>query len=331
MTGSTPIATPSWAEKDLAGLSGENQALLTKFLESLVSRQRSRHTIRAYGGDVAQFGVSLGAKSFLLAQTAEVRAFVFGLRAHRDNVSIARALSAVSSFYAWLQGEGQIEGNPVAGVKSPKKAQKKPSFLTTREIGELLDGPNPAADSLASPGDNPAPAPDEDPRQIRDQAILELLYSSGLRVGELVNLDVSDLSLTQRSVLARQAKGAKDRLVPVGAPAIAALKKWLTLRASSLKPGQPQPALFLGSRGERLGDREVRRLLDKRLQKAGLDNRYHPHSLRHTFATHLLSEGADLRAIQEMLGHQSLEATQRYAHLDLTALRKAYQAHPRAK
>ncbi|MDR1576664.1 MAG: tyrosine recombinase XerC [Deltaproteobacteria bacterium] len=342
MTAATPIDTPSSVEA--VGLTPENESLLAKFMGHLAISQRSRHTIRAYLGDLRQFGAHLGEKSFLSADQTQIRAFVFELRGHRDNISIGRALSALSSFYAWLVAEGQLDHNPASAVKRPKTPQKKPLFLTTREVLDLLE---------QTPGAQDQTDPTNDWRWLRDQAVLELLYSSGLRVSELVALDVNDLDFGQSRVLVRQGKGAKDRLIPVGAPALDALKKWLKSRellvaklsstpspterdpvelapTKLASPQRPTPALFLGGRGERLGDRETRRLLDKRLKLAGLDNRYHPHSLRHSFATHLLSSGADLRSIQEMLGHQSLEATQRYAHLDLRALKKAYQAHPRA-
>jgi site-specific recombinase XerD len=338
----------------------------------------------------------LGERSYLTATTQEIRAFSFKLRGQRDNVSIARALSALRTFYEWLIAIGLLSHNPALTVKRPKTALKTPLFLTPTEALNLLEeapGPRPVkAQVEKKPGSSPtvanqtarqaraknpspeagtpkndlnqelqSPAPQKagvDPGRkaevgldhkaavaegpdlqtaetnpvllARDQAILELLYSSGLRVGELVALDLSDLNLSDRGVFVRRGKGAKDRLVPMGAPAATALRAWLKIRPSLVGPKTPATALFLGSRGGRLGDREVRRLLDRRLKLAGLDERYHPHSLRHSFATHLLAAGADLAAIQEMLGHKSLDATQRYAHLDLAALRKAYKAHPRA-
>jgi site-specific recombinase XerD len=374
-------------------------------------------------------GEVLGQKSFLTATKEEIRAFIFKLRAHRDNAAIARALSAVKTFYAWLGQEGLIAENPALLVKRPKTAQKKPLFLSPAEALDLLEGPTEPfllekalkSKNLAWEGDPPIntdlgpvvspnnslnlgqgvalakgadptggaepgplvanltlgaepgplaanltlrtepepldsdltlgaepeplaadrhPAQNLDPGQYldptqnpslakRDQAILELLYSSGLRVGELVSLNLSDLNLGALTVLARLGKGGKDRLVPLGRPAAAALRAWLLARPTLTTAKTPLEALFLGAKGGRLGEREVRRLLDRRLKLTGLDERYHPHSLRHSFATHLLAAGADLVAIQEMLGHKSLGATQRYAHLDIEALRKAYKAHPR--
>ena len=165
----------------------------------------------------------------------------------------------------------------------------------------------------------------------RDQALFELAYASGLRVGELVGLDIEDINLPGNVVTVRQGKGAKDRLVPFGRPAAEALGGYLALRDLLAGP-QAGRALFLGRRGRRLSDREVRRALNARLARAGLDQAFSPHSLRHSFATHLLSSGADLKAIGEMLGHSSLATTERYTHLDLDRLRQVHRmAHPRAR
>jgi integrase/recombinase XerC len=316
MTDSTPIVTRSWAVKtgEADKLSQGNRELLDKFLGYLRGvRGRSDHTLRAYGSDLARFGEFLGEKSFLTVKAVQVRSFIFQIRAHRDNVSIARTLSALNSFYAYLGNDNLVDFNPVSLIKSPKIPQKTPRFLTPREVLELLDQ---------------APQDSDPQTQLRDQAVLELLYSSGLRVSELTSLNLGDIDTMGQTVFVRSGKGAKDRLVPMGRPAAEAVTAWLNKRAL----WQPQgTAVFLGRRGGRLDCREVRRLLKKKLMGAGLDLAYHPHSLRHSFATHLLSQGADLKAIQEMLGHQSLEATQRYTHLDLEILKKAYQAHPRAK
>ncbi|MDR1488077.1 MAG: tyrosine recombinase XerC [Deltaproteobacteria bacterium] len=173
--------------------------------------------------------------------------------------------------------------------------------------------------------------------EARNQAVLELAYSAGLRVSELVFLDLDDIDLTRGQVLVRMGKGGKDRLVPMGKPASEALDRYLKKRSllladcSEQSPTPYVAALFLGARGGRLNDREIRRFLKQKLRSHGLDEQFSPHSLRHSFATHLLSAGADLRSIQKMLGHESLSTTQRYTHLDLETLRKAYQSHPRAR
>jgi integrase/recombinase XerC len=285
---------------------------MAKFEGQLKVRERSKHTIKAYLGDLTLLAAKLGEKSFIQANSADLRAFFFELRGLRDAVSTKRAYSAVRTFYRWLAQEGYLDSSPALDLVSPKAAQKEPLFLSEVEVMDLL-----------------ARTGVEEPHFVRDQAVLELLYSSGLRVSELAHLDVRDLDFNRRLVLAREGKGAKDRLVPLGRPAIKAIKEWLSQRESV--PHKDPQALFLGAKGARLQDREVRRLLKRRLALAGLDLRFHPHSLRHSFASHLLAAGAGLKPISEMLGHKSLAATQRYAHLDLTALRKAYAAHPRAK
>jgi integrase/recombinase XerC len=277
---------------------------------------RSANTVRAYGAELRRFGLFLKGrkKSFREAGKADIRAFVFDLKASRQNVSISRTLSALRAFYRWQIREGEVETNPAASVAGPKLPQKQSLFLTERETALLLDEPAAEGDTLAA----------------RDKAVFELIYSAGLRVGELVGLNVDDADLNRLTLLVRQGKGNKDRVVPFGAVAEKALRTWLLMRPRL--ENREKKALFLGRRGGRLSDREVRRVLDKKLAALGLDAHFSPHSLRHSFATHLLSAGADLKAIQEMLGHASLATTQRYTHLDLEGLRKAYRnAHPRAK
>jgi integrase/recombinase XerC len=225
--------------------------------------------------------------------------------------------------------EGRAAWNPAAAVARPKLARRQPRFLTAAEAGDLLEDRRPGQGAPPAAGAAPEPLPRH---SARDQAVLELAYSSGLRVGELVSLDVDDLDLSGGWVRVRDGKGGKGRVVPVGLPAARAARAWLAVRGAPPAPsgGKPSRALFLGARGGRLDPREVRRILGRRLAAAGLDPAYSPHSLRHSFATHLLESGADLRAIQEMLGHASLSTTELYTHLDLSSLRRAYAAHPRA-
>lgn len=234
-------------------------------------------------------------------------------------------------------GDSLAEFNPAA-----QGGDSLEGFAQTAQGGDSLAELSQAAASTPdAPAQKPIPAPEvprlaADPVAARDQAVLELAYSTGLRVGELVALDVKDVDFSASRVLVRHGKGAKDRLVPMGIPAAEALRAWLekrghlAVKGASLKSG-PVKALFLGSRGGRLNDREVRRILDKRLLETGLDSALSPHGLRHSFASHLLAAGADLKSIQEMLGHSSLAATERYTHLDLDKLRQAYRAHPRAR
>ena len=281
-------------------------------------RGRSPRTVLAYGREVQTFADFLAGRDrdLISAGKAEIRSFIFELKGRGlGSASLARALAGLRSFYRWRLKEGAGDYNPAVQVAGPKAVVRQPLFLTEREMDILLD---PEADGA-------------EPLKLRDQALLELAYSSGLRVGELVGLDQDDLDMGRGALLVRQGKGGKDRLVPSGQPAAEALKAYLAVRPLLAGPESAR-ALFLGRRGRRLGDREVRRVLAARLTQAGLDGAFSPHSLRHSFATHMLSAGADLKAIGEMLGHTSLAATQRYTHLDLEFLRQAYRsAHPRAK
>ena len=288
-----------------------------KYLAGVLGR--SPHTVKAYVTDMREFGLFLSGRGIdpVSAGQADIRAFLFQLKGERrSNPSIARILSGLRAFYRWLIREGRIEINPAASVSTPKLPKRQSRFLTEGEAASLLDEPE-KKDEIQSR---------------RDQAVFELIYSTGLRVGELVRLNLDDVDHSSGRVLVRLGKGAKDRLVPFGDVAGEALREWLKVRPAWLESSKSGEALFLGRRGGRLDDREVRRLMTARLKNKGLDAGLSPHSLRHSFATHLLSAGADLRAIQEMLGHSSLATTERYTHLDLDHLRQVYRkAHPRAK
>ena len=284
-------------------------------------RHVSPETLRAYESDLAQFGSFLanehvggpppGAEGI---DTLAVRGFVAHLhRAGLRKSSIARKLSAVRSFLRHAVREGRIETNPGTSVPTPRLPKLLPKNLTVDEVFTLLD---------AIDGD--------DPVSRRDRAILEFLYATGLRVGELASLDLDDVDVAGGMVRVL-GKGRKERIVPFGGQAQKALRRWLEAsapgRARSADPG----ALFLNLRGGRLTDRSVRRILDRRLLEAALAARVSPHALRHSFATHMLGAGADLRAIQELLGHASLSTTQRYTHVGIDALMQVYdKAHPRA-
>ncbi len=228
-----------------------------------------------------------------------------------------RALSAVRSLFRFACLRGRLEANPAAGVRTPKVEKTLPRHLRPGEVETLVEAPS-ADDALAR----------------RDRALLELLYATGLRVSELVGLDWDDLDLGAR-VLRVVGKGGKERMVPFGRAAGEALRAWLAewhgVRAKSGDADGSEP-VFLNHGGGRLSARSVRRVLDRHALAAGLAQGVHPHTLRHTFATHLLEEGADLRAIQELLGHSSLSTTQRYTHVDVERLLRTYrEAHPRAK
>lgn len=284
-------------------------------------RHVSPETLRAYESDLAQFGSFLanehiggpppGAEGI---DALAVRGFVAHLhRAGLRKSSIARKLSAVRSFLRHAVREGRIETNPGASVPTPRLPKLLPKNLTVDEVFALLD----AID-------------DDDPVSRRDRAILELLYATGVRVGELAALDLDDVDVAGGLVRVL-GKGRKERIVPFGGQAQKALRRWLEASATGRARAADPGALFLNQRGGRLTDRSVRRILDRRLLEAALTAKISPHALRHTFATHMLGAGADLRAIQELLGHASLSTTQRYTHVGIDALMQVYdRAHPRA-
>ncbi len=304
--------------------------LIRRYLQHLgEERNLSRHTLRAYGADLERF-LGFLAREFLNKPPEEVRPAevdalaVRSFLAHltRQGVgrrSQGRALSAVRSLLRFACREGALTDNPAAGVRTPKHPRLLPRHLRPGEIEALLEAPG-----------------SDGPLQVRDRALLEVLYAAGLRVGELVSLDWQDIDLDGR-VLRVLGKGGKERMVPFGRPAAAALEAWLAeweeLRgAERTAAAMEREPVFLNHRGGRLTDRSVRRLLDRYVERAALAAGIHPHTLRHTFATHLLEGGADLRAIQELLGHSSLATTQRYTHLEVERLLEVYrQGHPRAR
>ena len=293
-------------------------ARFEKYLEAVLGR--SLHTVKAYGTEVRDYERFLAGREKVpvSAGKTEIRAYLFELKGRGlNNTSIARALSSLRAFYKYLVREGEIGHNPAASVTGPKQPKKQARFLTEKETEILLDHEGDPEDKITA---------------ARDQAVFELVYGSGLRVGEAVRLDLGDIDLRGLVAKVRRGKGGKDRLTPFGRPAAEAIEAWLSLRRHWVDPAVSGEALFLGRRGGRLNDRQVRRVLETRLTARGLDPDYSPHSLRHSFATHLLSAGADLKAIQEMLGHSSLATTEKYTHLDLDRLRRVYRdAHPRAK
>ena len=231
--------------------------------------------------------------------------------------SIERHLSSLRSFFNYLVKEGAVKYNPAKLVKSPKKEKKLPKVLSPDEVFALLEAPS-----------------GEDVLSVRDRAILELFYASGLRLSELAGLNLEDLDLSQ-GLIRVMGKGKKERVVPIHQRAIDRLKKWLERRADlkkSVLDEDARRAVFLSRRGTRLSARAIELLLGKYLKKAGIYRPATPHSLRHSFATHLLDSGMDIRSIQELLGHSSLSTTQRYTQVSLKELMEAYDdAHPRAK
>ncbi|HEU4533181.1 MAG TPA: tyrosine recombinase XerC [Polyangiaceae bacterium] len=283
-------------------------------------RACSPRTVEAYGRDLGQLGEflceRLGAEAAALGDVDVylLRSWLASLARARGPSTVARKVAALRSFYRFLARRGWVEANPAAGLETPKVRRPLPTFLSVEEAHEVIE---------AAPAESAAGA--------RDRALLELLYGSGLRVGELAGLDLGDVDAA--GGLARvRGKGGKERLVPVGPPALAAVAAWLGRRGELARPGEPTPALFLGPRGRRLGVRRVQELVQRYGALGAARPDLHPHALRHTCATHLLEGGADLRAIQEILGHASLSTTQRYTHVSVDALLRVYdQAHPLAR
>ena len=290
-------------------------------------RNASPHTLRNYASDLRQFrdflkraqGNPDGAVDLEAVDPLELRAYLAALfQAQKQKASIARKLAAIRAFFRFLAREGAIARNPCLEVRAPKLARKLPRIMTEEETNSLLD-------RLA------AAIPDGEPMLKRDRAILELLYASGLRVSELAGLDLGAVNFGDKLVLVR-GKGRKERLVPFGRKAGEALEAYLPVRERILADHRASGhALFLNARGRRLTVRSVDRLVRKYVRLYGPNVRVSPHGLRHAFASHLLAEGADLRAIQEMLGHASLSTTQKYTQVSIQQLIEVYdKAHPKA-
>jgi integrase/recombinase XerC len=293
-----------------------------QFLQYLsVERGASPHTLKGYREDLHALAEYLAdgegnSPPPGSVTTNELRGFLAALtEAGYAKTSISRRMASVRSFITFGQREGWAKSNPAKALRNPRKSRKLPHFLTSDEVGKLLDAPK---------GNTPA--------AVRDRAILETLYSAGLRVSELVGLNDGDLDFAAGIVRIR-GKGKKERLAPIGSYAARALKSWHEKRTLSPreKAGREAP-VFTNKFGTRLTTRSVARMLEKHIKENGLDQRTSPHTLRHSFATHLLDRGADIRSVQELLGHKSLVTTQIYTHVSTANLRAAYEkAHPRAR
>jgi integrase/recombinase XerC len=298
------------------------QSSVAQFLRFLaVERNASNLTVKSYREDLTALLDYAQQLYGRLPEPREVtavdlRGYVSALHdAGYAKTSVARRLASLRTYFKFCQREGWADANPAKPLRNPRPDRKLPHFLTSDEIGGLLTAP---------PGDEPL--------GLRDRAILETMYSAGLRVSEVVGANDGDLDF-ENELLRIRGKGRKERLSPLGSYAIRAIKRWQAKR--KLSPKEPSGAnapLFVNKFGRRLTTRSVGRMLEKYLQSTGLDRRTTPHTLRHSFATHLLDRGADIRSVQELLGHKSLVTTQIYTHVSLAALRAAYlKAHPRAK
>ena len=284
-------------------------------------RNASSHTLRNYLRDVRAFaawaaeraGCGEGRDLWTATEPGLIRSYLASLHARQARTSIARTLSGLRTFFSFLVREGHLASSPAEGISAPKAAKRLPAFLGVDEVLHLLG-------TVRTEGILGA----------RDHAILELLYATGMRVGELVGLSGRDLHLPSRTARIR-GKGRVEREVPLTEPSVRALGAYLELRRSKGVPLDAEGPVFLNARGGRLTDRSVRRILDRWLAEAAMARRVSPHKLRHSFATHLLAGGADLRGIQELLGHKSLSTTQKYTHVGIEKLMEVYdRAHPRA-
>jgi integrase/recombinase XerC len=311
---------------------------LQRFAEHLEGERRaSAHTRKAYLGDLATFAAYAAEQQVAVAVATPmvIRGWLARASQQAGPTSLARKLSALRTFYRFLVREGLAASNPARQIATPRKPKKLPTVLPADEVAALVEAPTLRARSTGD-DDEPETAGGTGPLALRDAAFLELLYASGLRVAELVGLDLGDLDLAQHLVRVL-GKRNKERVVPFGRPADAALRRYLdearpALAAGPDHHGRARTAVFLNYRGGRLSTRSVARRLSRWVTAAGLTRHVHPHVLRHCFATHLLEDGADLRGIQELLGHASLSTTQRYTHVEWSRLAAVYDAaHPRAK
>ncbi|HET7707561.1 MAG TPA: tyrosine recombinase XerC [Thermoanaerobaculia bacterium] len=297
------------------GVTGE----IGEFLNYLTyERNVSPNTIEAYRDDLESFVSFLSNDYLTMARdqidlrridNLAIRAYLAHLaRRKLARSSVARHLSALRSFFKYLMREGKVEANPARTVATPRREKHLPAVMQPADVTALIDQPE---------GDGPLIA--------RDRAFLELLYASGLRISELVGIDLDDLELRSRLVKVH-GKGSKERIVPFGSKAETALRAWLKVREAD----PDEQAVFVNYRGERISARSVRRLFDRYARGASMKDGVSPHTMRHSFATHLLNAGADLRAIQELLGHASLSTTQKYTHLNDWQLIEVYRkSHPR--
>jgi len=288
------------------------QRYIDKFINYLkIEKNASNHTIINYTIDLKAFSLFLGSAGIDSVDHLALRRFLAELRGRNySKRTIARKLASLRSFFKFLYREGHIKSNPITAVSSPKLDKKLPKFLDVGKVAKLILSPDVKT-----------------PSGLRDRAILETLYSCGIRVSELVGLDIDDIDFIS-GVIKVLGKGRKERIVPIGDMALGSIRKYtegMPARAKGKK------AVFLNSRDGRLTDRSVRRVVDKYIHACSIEEKISPHSLRHSFATHLLDRGADLRSVQELLGHMNLSTTQIYTHVTMERLKNVYdKTHPRA-
>jgi integrase/recombinase XerD len=299
------------------------ERLMLDFLAYLeLERGLSRNTLEAYRSDLLQFGLYLERAGVAVSAAShpEIAAFLSELasgseeRAGASAATLARKVACLRSFYRHLRREGAIEHDPTAELRGPRKTQRLPRVLSRDEVMRLLRQPR-----------------GTDPRALRDRALLEVMYACGLRASEATGLELADVDL-EEGVLRARGKGSKERIVPIGSAAVAALRAYCRRgRPLQAAAGTGETRLFLNRRGAGLTRQGLYKIVQGHARAAGLEQKMSPHTLRHTFATHLLAGGCDLRSLQEMLGHADLATTQVYTHLSAERLKDAYfSAHPRA-
>lgn len=289
------------------------QRYIEKFINYLkVEKNSSPHTIVNYEVDLKFFASFLGERDVASIDHLMLRKFLAQMRTKNyAKRTVARKLASLRSFFKFLFREGHIKNNPITAISTPKLDKKLPVVLDVAKVAKLVQAPS--DDTIAG---------------LRDKAILETLYSAGIRVSELVGLDADDVDFISE-VIKVFGKGRKERMVPIGSPAVSALRKYMDKRGDDKV--KDKDAVFLNKSGTRLTDRGVRRIVDKYVRQTSVAEHISPHSLRHSFATHLLDKGADLRSVQELLGHMNLSTTQIYTHVTTERLKAVYdKTHPRA-
>jgi integrase/recombinase XerC len=295
----------------------DDKQLLSNFLAQLtIEKRASQYTVKSYKRDLNCLSTYCESKSISLwtdLKQTDIRSYMASRhRQGLSSTSLQRELSAIRSFFNFLLKNQLTDNNPGQYIKAPKKTRKLPKTLDVDQIKSLLEA-----------GTNST-------IEIRDLAMFELFYSSGIRLSELAQLNLTDIDLTDKSLMVRSGKGGKSRMLPIGSKAVVAINTWLKHRIKSIT--STETALFISTRGTRLGQRSIELRLKQWCKKKGIAENIHPHMLRHSFATHLLESSQDLRAVQELLGHSNISTTQIYTHLDFQHLADVYdRAHPRAK
>lgn len=296
-------------------ISKESKEQIESFIRYLkAERNFSEHTLRAYTGDIIDFAFFLTNNNIRFPEADKhiIRKYLAKLNEKElSKATLNRKFAALRTFYKFLIINNTVKKSPLENISPPKKDKKVPAFLTIEEMTELFNIPN---------------------MRLRDRAMIELLYSSGLRIQELLSLNLKNIDYIISNLVTVRGKGDKERIVPVGDKSLSAIREYINERRAQGLPYDINSPLFLNSQAKRLDQRSARRVINNWFIKAGITKKVSPHTLRHTFATHILDRGCDLRSVQEMLGHKNLSTTQIYTHVTIESLKKVYEkSHPRAK